>query len=147
MIDVNIQHNTLEKWIADYLKPILNHIDPNPNVTDINTRIENVWKTNCYLSLPNILMFRLKRWQRGYNRAKNNKRVSFPLQGLNMNPYVYKYGGETNAQNSRYVHHTREGPYIYDLRFIIIHSGTTTNGHYKCFTMDCNGKCGIFSDR
>ncbi len=63
IIDVDMQHDTLEECIADYIKPIHNHIDLNPNVTDINTRIKNVWKTNCYLSLPNILIFRLKRWQ------------------------------------------------------------------------------------
>ncbi len=80
-------------------------------------------------------MFRLKRWQRGYNRRKSNKRVSFPLQGLN----IYKSGGDTNAQNSGYAHHPRDGRYIYDLRFVIIHSGTTTNGHYECFTVDFNG--------
>ncbi len=73
--------------------------------------------------------------------------MDLAVQGLNMNAYVYKSGGDINAQNSGYVHHPRERPYIYDLRFVIIHAGTTTNGHYECFTMVCNGKCSIFSVR
>ncbi len=62
VIDVNIQQTSLKECIMDYIEPVHNHIDPNPATSNETTRIQNVFKTNCFISLPNILICRLKRW-------------------------------------------------------------------------------------
>eukprot|EP01084_Bolivina_argentea_P106329 190301_1 len=125
-------------------------IDPIDGVTDLNTRIHNVQKYNCFTDLPNILIFRLKRWTavmvgNNLRKRKSNKKISYPSR-LNMNKYIYKSDGIEKCKNRFYSHYPDTGPYVYDLRFIIIHSGSLNRGHYKCMTIDSDKKCYVFSD-
>eukprot|EP01083_Nonionella_stella_P078176 213794_1 len=77
--------------------------------------------------------------------SKSTRRVTYPLE-LNMNGLVYNANGVTSTENPMYSSYGDDGPYKYSLRWVIIHSGTLQSGHYKCLSVDINGKCHLFSD-
>eukprot|EP01083_Nonionella_stella_P219223 785499_1 len=64
-----------------------------------------------------------------------------------MNQFVYNPNGSSSNSNPFYKTYANDGPYIYSLRFIIVHSGTLESGHYKCMTADAMDKYHLFSDR
>ena len=63
-----------------------------------------------------------------------------------MNPYVYKSDGVFSTTNSKYSQYPENGDYIYDLKFVVIHSGTTDKRHYTCMTLDELGNCYYLDD-
>eukprot|EP01084_Bolivina_argentea_P134621 237417_1 len=62
-----------------------------------------------------------------------------------MNKYVFAAEGITNNINANYPHVVETGPYQYQLRFIIIHSGALSGGHYNCLVIFPD-KCFLFDD-
>lgn len=74
---------------------------------------EDVTKELGFWSLPQILIIDLKRWNVG--GRKNQALVTFPLENLDMSPFVKGYNRDS---------------YKYDLFGVCVHSGTAMGGHY-----------------
>ena len=76
-------------------------------------------------SLPNTMILHLKRFEFDLElmrKVKVNDYVDFPHE-LDMKPYT-KVGIE-NTEDTR-----PEGYYDYNLKGVLIHSGTSESGHY-----------------
>jgi ubiquitin carboxyl-terminal hydrolase 8 len=83
-----------------------------------------------FWSFPNILTIALKRYN-AHNFQKNQQLVTFPLENLDLSPYVIGYKKET---------------YVYDLYGVCNHSGGVLGGHYTAFVKNANGKWYHFND-
>ncbi|XP_038063636.1 ubiquitin carboxyl-terminal hydrolase 20-like [Patiria miniata] len=85
-------------------------------------KLRNGVKFSQVLELPEVLCVHLKRFRHesmsSYS-SKINSYVSFPMDGLDMSPYLAK---ECNNQC-----------YMYDLTAVICHHGTAGGGHYTCY--------------
>ena len=93
----------------------------------------------CIKSLPNILTITIKRFEFNYDemrKVKINSYLKFP-QELNMKPYTAEFL-EGNPD-------LPEEPYLYKLRGVVIHSGTSEGGHYYSFIYQ-NGLWYCFND-
>jgi len=84
---------------------------------------ETVSKRLLFWSLPPVLVVSLKRFDG--NGKKNGVYVSYPVQGLDMSPYVCGYRRES---------------LVYDLYGVACHLGGTQGGHY--FALVQNAKTG-----
>jgi ubiquitin C-terminal hydrolase len=85
-------------------------------------------------SLPNTLMLHLKRFEwdyETYSRWKVKDRFEFPLE-LDMKPYTVE--GCTAATEDLPAH--PDAYYKYELRGIVVHSGTAFAGHYYSYIKD-----------
>lgn len=90
---------------------------------------EDVTKELGFWSLPTILIIDLKRWNmRG---QKNNALVDFPMEGLDMSPYVRGYNKDS---------------YVYDLFGVCNHSGGPMGGHYTASVRAADGDWYGFND-
>uniref|UniRef100_A0A6C0IRA0 USP domain-containing protein n=1 Tax=viral metagenome TaxID=1070528 RepID=A0A6C0IRA0_9ZZZZ len=88
-------------------------------------------KNLMFWSFPDILVIDIKRFNY-YNYSKKNQvLVDFPLENLDLSPYVIGY----NKYN-----------YKYDLYGVCNHSGSTMGGHYTSFVKNANGKWYHFND-
>jgi ubiquitin carboxyl-terminal hydrolase 8 len=113
---------------------------------DIHTEIEllegdNQWfnedtgkkqdaiKQLSFWSLPKVLIIDMKRYN--YNGTKNQRLIDFPLEGLDMRPYVIGYD---------------KNKYIYDCYAVCNHSGNMGGGHYTAYVKNANGKWYHFND-
>ena len=90
---------------------------------------EEVYKDIKFWSLPNVLIITLKRFSN--NIKKNNIVVDFPLEDLDMSPYVVGYNKKT---------------YIYELYAICNHSGSVMGGHYTASIKNTSGQWYLFND-
>ena len=90
---------------------------------------EAVQKQLEFWSFPDILVITLKRYT--MQLRKNQVLVTFPLEGLDLTDYSYKY------ENKRYV---------YDLYGVCNHSGSVLGGHYTAFVKNANSKWYLFND-
>jgi len=90
---------------------------------------EIVNKQLLFWSLPEIFIMTLKRYSNSVN--KNQQLVSFPLDALDMSPYVVGYDKYS---------------YVYELYGICNHSGGVFGGHYTAFIKNANGKWYHFND-
>ena len=101
-------------------------------------------KRCCIKTLPPILVIQLKRFEFDYNNMRNQKlndRCAFPLE-LDMEPYTVEGIAKKEAESdirtsmalraSDYVIHPPEY-YQYELRGIVVHTGTAECGHYYSF--------------
>ena len=86
-------------------------------------------KQLLFWSLPEIFIMTLKRFSNSVN--KNQMLVSFPLDTLDMSPYVVGYDKYS---------------YVYELYGICNHSGGVFGGHYTAFIKNANGKWYHFND-
>lgn len=86
--------------------------------------------------LPEVLILHLKRFSQGkYRRKKLECSVDFPLEGLDMTPYVVESSPHRTDDNN-----------LYDLFAVSCHSGGLGGGHYTASVkhyatgqwMDCN---------
>ena len=84
--------------------------------------------------LPEVLIVHLKRFkQSGYFTDKIGKKIDFPIEGLDMTPFI--------APQSP------EGPAIYDLYAVSNHYGSLSFGHYTAFCENyLDGKWYEFDD-
>ena len=86
-------------------------------------------KQLSFWSLPTVLIIDLKRYN--YSGNKNQRMVDFPLDELDMRPYVIGYD---------------QHKYIYDCYAVCNHSGTMSGGHYTAYVKNENGKWYHFND-
>ncbi|XP_012282079.1 ubiquitin carboxyl-terminal hydrolase 20 [Orussus abietinus] len=86
-------------------------------------KLRNGIKFSKVLELPEILCVHLKRFRHELMfSSKIANYVSFPLEGLDMRPYLHK---ECVSKVS-----------TYDLISIICHHGTAGGGHYTCYALN-----------
>lgn len=100
------------------------------NYKDEETKeIVNIKKRILFWSFPNILAIDLKRFNNRFQ--KNQIHVSFPIDNLDLAPYVIGY---------------KKGNYKYDLYGVCNHSGGVMGGHYTAYVKNANGKWYHFND-
>lgn len=85
-------------------------------------KLRNGLKYSRVLELPEILTIHLKRFRHEFYSSKISTFISFPLEGLDMAPYLHK-----GCRN--------EATY-YDLFAIICHHGTAGGGHYTAYCLN-----------
>lgn len=90
---------------------------------------QDAMKEMSFWTLPKVLIIDLKRYN--YSGNKNQRMIEFPLDGLDMRPYVIGYDKDK---------------YIYDCYGICNHSGSMQGGHYTAFVKNANGKWYHFND-
>lgn len=66
--------------------------------------------------LPPVLILQFKRFKQEGTISKDQQKIIFPLENLDMGPYVHKGGSE-----------------MYDLFGVSNHMGTMSFGHYTAF--------------
>nr|CAD7441197.1 unnamed protein product [Timema bartmani] len=87
-------------------------------------KLRNGVKYSKVLELPEVLCIHLKRFRHELMfSSKINNFVSFPLEGLDMRPYLHK---DCVSQVTSY-----------DLVSVICHHGTAGGGHYTCYSLNC----------
>jgi ubiquitin carboxyl-terminal hydrolase 8 len=102
---------------------IQNYKDEETNeMIDIKKRI-------LFWSFPNILAIDLKRFNSRFQ--KNQIHVTFPLDDLDLSPYVIGYKKEN---------------YKYELYGVCNHSGGVMGGHYTAYVKNANGKWYHYND-
>lgn len=89
----------------------------------------NIKKRILFWSFPNILTIDLKRFNNRFQ--KNQIYVNFPLDDLNLSPYVIGY---------------KKDNYKYELYGVCNHSGSTMGGHYTSYVKNANGKWYHYND-
>jgi ubiquitin C-terminal hydrolase len=97
-------------------------------VNDDKQRVD-VRKRLQFWSFPNILVIDFKRFNERFQ--KNQILVDFPLDNLDLSPYVIGYKKEM---------------YKYELYGVCNHSGSTMGGHYTAYVKNANGKWYHFND-
>jgi ubiquitin C-terminal hydrolase len=129
MIDLPIPSNNKSPSLIDcfnhYVEGeiIENYKDETTNeIVDIKKRI-------LFWSFPNILAIDLKRFNTRFQ--KNQIHVSFPIDELDLTPYVIGYKKEN---------------YKYELYGVCNHSGGVMGGHYTAYVKNDNGKWYHYND-
>jgi ubiquitin carboxyl-terminal hydrolase 8 len=129
MVDLHIppdnKYPSLIDCFNDYVQgeTIQNYKDEETNETvDIKKKI-------LFWSFPNILAIDLKRFNNRFQ--KNQIYVTFPIDELDLSPYVIGYKKEN---------------YIYELYGVCNHSGGVMGGHYTSYVKNANGKWYHYND-
>jgi len=91
--------------------------------------IVDIKKKILFWSFPNILAIDLKRFNSRFQ--KNQIYVTFPLDDLDLSPYVIGYKKEN---------------YKYELYGVCNHSGGVMGGHYTSYVKNANGKWYHYND-
>jgi len=108
-------------------------------------------KRTLIRNLPHTLMLHLKRFEwdyETYSRWKVKDRFEFPIE-LNMKPYTHEgAAGGGGGLEGTIAQSRPEAYYRYELRGIVVHSGTAFAGHYYSYAKDrdCNGGWYCFDD-
>ncbi len=89
----------------------------------------NIKKRILFWSFPNILVIDIKRFNS--RLQKNQINIDFPLDNLDLSPYVIGY---------------KKDNYVYELYGVCNHSGSTMGGHYTAYVKNANGKWYHFND-
>lgn len=90
---------------------------------------QTVKKQITFFSLPSVLIVDFKRFNA--RQQKNQIFVDFPLDNLDMSPYVVGY---------------KKSSYKYDLYAVCNHSGSVMGGHYTVFIKNANEKWYLYND-
>ena len=129
MVDLSIPPNNKSPSLIDCFNHyvdgeiIENYIDETTNEkVDIRKKI-------LFWSFPNILAIDLKRFNNRFQ--KNQIYVTFPLDNLDLSPYVIGYKKEN---------------YKYELYGVCNHSGGVMGGHYTSYVKNANGKWYHYND-
>ncbi|XP_005099115.1 ubiquitin carboxyl-terminal hydrolase 20 [Aplysia californica] len=85
-------------------------------------KLRNGLKYSKVLELPEILSIHLKRFRHEFYSSKISTYISFPLEGLDMEPYLHKA--------------CKNEVTLYDLVAIICHHGTAGGGHYTAYCLN-----------
>ncbi|KAA0169385.1 hypothetical protein FNF28_02165 [Cafeteria roenbergensis] len=108
-------------------------------------------KAFAIAKLPEVLCIQLKRFSHTTMWGKLSTRVDFPLEGLDMSPFVWsdshlkRHGaaGELLAWGGS----PAEGPFEYDLVSFVQHMGTMSGGHYIAYGKEpTEGRWRCFND-
>jgi Ubiquitin carboxyl-terminal hydrolase len=118
-------------------------------------------KQMSFSSLPLVLIIQLKRFD-ALTDKKLNDTVAFPLQGLDMRPYMSSHiNGNSNTADANASGSSSSGTagssdinnstnsntsttasssaaILYDLHAVINHSGSLSQGHYTCYVQESN---------
>lgn len=89
----------------------------------------SILKKVMFWSFPNVLVVDLKRFNARFQ--KNSIYIHFPLDDLDLSPYVVGYKRES---------------YVYELYGVCNHSGGVSGGHYTAFVKNANGTWYHFND-
>ena len=89
----------------------------------------NIRKKILFWSFPNILAIDLKRFNNRFQ--KNQIYVTFPLDNLDLSPYVIGY---------------KKDNFKYELYGVCNHSGGVMGGHYTSYVKNANGKWYHYND-
>ncbi|RWS28203.1 Ubiquitin carboxyl-terminal hydrolase 20-like protein [Leptotrombidium deliense] len=90
-------------------------------------KLRNGIKFSKVLQLPEILCIHLKRFRHELlYSSKISSHVTFPLEGLDMAPYMAKGQGSNYSNNVT----------VYDLVAVICHHGTVASGHYTTYALN-----------
>ncbi|CAG5125310.1 unnamed protein product, partial [Candidula unifasciata] len=85
-------------------------------------KLRNGLKYSKVLELPEILSIHLKRFRHEFYSSKIGTYISFPMEGLDMEPYLHKA--------------CKNEVTLYDLIAIICHHGTAGGGHYTAYCLN-----------
>lgn len=96
---------------------------------DRTNRKQDVVKRISYWAFPPILCIDLKRFDS--RNVKKRTLVTYPLEGLDLSPYVIGYNPES---------------YMYDLYGVCNHIGSSRGGHYTGYIKNANGFWYEFND-
>lgn len=94
---------------------------------------ENITKRQCIASIPDALIFHLKRFELNFDtfrREKVNDAFAFPLR-INMHPYTKE--GLLRAESGANSTDFDTAEYECELSGVIVHTGTTESGHYFAY--------------
>lgn len=129
MIDLPIPQDNKSPSLIDCFnyyvegETIQNYRDEETNESiDINKKI-------LFWSFPNILAIDIKRFNSRFQ--KNQIHITFPIDELDLSPYVIGYKKEN---------------YKYELYGVCNHSGGVMGGHYTSYVKNANGKWYHFND-
>ena len=125
-LDVHTEAEVLEgdnQWFNEDLGPVLE------NGGGRKGGKQDAVKQLMFWSLPRVLIIDMKRYNG--NGTKNQSTIDFPLDGLDMRPYVIGYDREK---------------YVYDCYAVCNHSGGTAGGHYTACARGADGKWYHFND-
>jgi ubiquitin carboxyl-terminal hydrolase 8 len=96
---------------------------------ETTNEIVDIKKKILFWSFPNILAIDLKRFNSRFQ--KNQIHVTFPLDNLDLSPYIIGYKKEN---------------YKYELYGVCNHSGGVMGGHYTSYVKNANGKWYHYND-
>jgi ubiquitin carboxyl-terminal hydrolase 20/33 len=102
-------------------------------------------KYSKVLELPEVLCIHLKRFRHELMfSSKINCFVSFPLEGLDLRPYVHKGTFKSleldNITSISSSLDCSSEVTNYDLMSVICHIGTAGGGHYICYSLNANSQ-------
>lgn len=151
-----IYNNSLDMALYNFLKPEVLEKDNQYFCESCNSKVD-ASKYIQFTKMPRILFISLSRFEYDYMtdmRKKINDKVNFPLI-LNFNNYMYEdfnlvknnfsfsddewlsLNQEENFDSEKYnekiQNYLQEGPLVYELFSIVIHSGTAMGGHYYSY--------------
>ena len=131
MIDLPIPPNNKSPSLIDCFNYYVEgEVIENYKCDDSNeNELINIKKSIKFWSFPNILVIDLKRFNNRFQ--KNQIYVNFPLDELDLSPYVIGYKKDT---------------YKYELYGVCNHSGGVMGGHYTAYVKNANGKWYHFND-
>ncbi|KAH9512430.1 Ubiquitin carboxyl-terminal hydrolase 20 [Bulinus truncatus] len=95
-------------------------------------KLRNGLKYSKVLKLPEILSIHLKRFRHEFYSSKIGTYISFPLEGLDMEPYLHR----GNIIDSKFHKGCKDEVTLYDLVAIICHHGTAGGGHYTAYCLN-----------
>jgi ubiquitin C-terminal hydrolase len=90
--------------------------------------VQEASKTDRIYSIGSYFIIQLKRFT---DNGKITKMVEYPIDNLNMRPYL---------------HPNVTGPQNYSLQAVILHIGSLDNGHYSCISRSSDGATWINHD-
>ena len=129
MIDLPIPPNNNSPSLIDCLNHFVEGEIIEGFKDEETNEVVNIRKKIMFWSFPNILAIDLKRFNN--NSQKNQAFVNFPINELDLSPYVIGYKKEN---------------YKYELYGICNHSGSTMGGHYTAYVKNANEKWYHFND-
>jgi len=129
MVDLPIPPNNKSPSLIDCFNHYVEgEIIENYKDEETNEMI-NIRKRILFWSFPNILAIDLKRFNNRFQ--KNQIHVTFPLDNLDLSPYVIGY---------------KKDKFKYELYGVCNHSGGVMGGHYTSYVKNANGKWYHYND-
>ena len=134
--------------------------------TSLETLSEQIFCENCTTprpakkrlslsSTPRVLVLHFKRFD-SLRQLKICSKVTFPMKGLDLSPFVYQQSSSSSSSSSSSVPSQQQqkpigngqtnNPYLYDLQGLVNHKGSLSQGHYVAYVASLNGGSSLHSD-